>query len=283
MTKKLKISIASALVISSVAAYSVLSAKEVNDVSIDSPHPAFQLEPVNTQPMVKDYLASSMAYNFDSKEFLMTSDHPHELFADPISTLMVLADDLITVKQTLDIPSDSDLEGLAYVGDDLAIAISEKGTIYRLQREDAGWSLLDSKKGLAGKVTKVASLAANLDDGKLYSAEKEGSKNLYVMDMQGQLERTIKLSIDNPKGDYSLDDDYTISGLAFQGNDLYILSEAYSTIFKFDIRSEKIVAAYGLKNTHEVGGLTIRGGSFVTAGDVESYLPDPVISEFERP
>ena len=45
---------------------------------------------------------------------------------------------------------------------------------------------------------------SNLEDGKLYSAEKEGNKNLYVMDMQGQLERTIKLSIDNPKGDYSL-------------------------------------------------------------------------------
>ncbi|MGF1765162.1 hypothetical protein [Aliivibrio kagoshimensis] len=269
------------LALLTVGAYSLLTGKEVNDISTDSPHSSIQLASSSTYLMVKDYLASSMAYNQDTREFLMTSDHPHTLFAEPISTLMVLADDLVTVKQTLDIPSDSDLEGLAYVGNNMAIAISEKGTIYRLKNDGEKWSLLDSKKGLIGQVTKVASLATDVEADKLYTAEKEGKKNLYIMDMQGQLERTIELKFDNPAGAYSLESDFTIAGLTYHNGYLYMLSEAYSTVFKFDLKTEKIIQAYGLSDSHEMGGLTFRDGHFVTAGDAESYLPDPVISEFK--
>jgi len=254
--------------------------KEVNDVAKDGPYASPLIQSNGTVLMPENYLASGITYDWDSKEYVMLSDHPHVLNADKISTLMVVDETMKNVVYSTGIPSDSDIEGVGYKGDGVIYSISESGMIYVLDKESKGWAFRETLPGINGIATKVSSLAIDTDSGLMYTAEKEGKKNLYVMNSSGELIETITLVLPQNEFNASIDSDYTISGMAYKSGKLIILSEAYSTVFFYDIAKKRIVSSVGLDDTHEAAGIAINGNKLVTVGDQEDYLPAPVFSEF---
>ena len=83
---------------------------------------------------------------------------------------------------------------------------------------------------------KLGSLAYDPVNERLYSAGKEGKKIIYKINRDGKLLRSIEFSVGDisAKREFDIAKDYTIAGMAFGNQHLYIFSEAYSTIFKFN-------------------------------------------------
>jgi hypothetical protein len=71
--------------------------------------------------------------------------------------------------------------------------------------------------------------------------------------------------------------------MTFGNNHLYIFSEAYSTIFKFNPESKRVVAVYGVNDIHESAGITLKEGVAYLVGDFESYLPAPSFYKVDIP
>ncbi|MDG2339153.1 MAG: hypothetical protein P8N94_14390, partial [Gammaproteobacteria bacterium] len=124
---------------------------------------------------------------------------------------------------------------------------------------------------------KLGSLAYDPINKLLYSAEKEGQKIVYTFTREGLLIDSIEFNVDGmeQKREFDLDNDYTIAGMSFANQHLYIFSEAYSTLFKFDPATQHTVAAYGIEDVHESAGITMKDGAAYLVGDFEDYLPAP--------
>ena len=254
---------------------------EVNDDAKESPYKSRLIDKKNDTLMPKEYLASGITYDWDRKEYVLVSDHPHKLFAEKASTLITLDKEVTNKLYSAKIESDSDLEGIAYIGKNRSYSISEKGNIYVLKRNELGeWELASTLKGTNGVSKKVASLAFDKDNEVLYTAEKEQEKKLYKMDLDGNILEIIKLKLEGNSAD--IDKDFTISGMAYADKRLLILSEAYSTIFIYDTEVDEIIDSVGLDNTREVSGIALSDKSAITIGDQEDYIPEPVISKFSK-
>ena len=119
----------------------------------------------------------------------------------------------------------------------------------------------------------------------LYSAEKEGKKIIYQISRNGKLLNHFEFSagdIDS-KRDFDMNKDYTIAGMTFGNQHLYIFSEAYSTIFKYSPETRQVINVYGVKNIHESSGITLKRGTAYIVGDFESYLPAPSFYKVDIP
>lgn len=121
--------------------------KEVDDVANNSPYKSRLVESSHTISVPKDYLASGITYDWDRDEYLLVSDHPHILMPKKISTLITLDSTLENQSYTTKIPSDSDLEGITYIGQGIAYSISERGLIYILKRNRKGeWKFIKNNQ-----------------------------------------------------------------------------------------------------------------------------------------
>jgi uncharacterized protein YjiK len=271
------------LVIVSIGGYLIFgSTKELDDVAAHAPYKSKLVLPQKRIRMPENYLASGITFDWDSNQYVMLSDHPHTLFSEKISTLKVVDESMKKVVQTAPVPSDSDIEGVAYVGSGVINAISESGMLYVVAKSQGDWALKETKQGLSGIAKKVSSLAFDTDNRHLYTAEKEGEKILYKLDLEGKIMDSVILTLPEGSQNASLHRDFTISGLAYDDGKVLIISEAYSTIFVYSLADNKIVHSIGLNKTHEVSGITINANKIITLGDFEDYLPEPVFSQFEK-
>jgi hypothetical protein len=71
--------------------------------------------------------------------------------------------------------------------------------------------------------------------------------------------------------------------MTFGNQHLYIFSEAYSTIFKYNPETKKVASVYGVKNIHESSGITLKERVAYLVGDFESYLPAPSFYKIDIP
>ncbi|MGB1251466.1 MAG: hypothetical protein ACPG8W_12675 [Candidatus Promineifilaceae bacterium] len=256
--------------------------REVDSMARNAPIESTIISINKRQPMpVAVGLAAGIAYDSDNDLFFISTDQPQTLRNIPEAQVHVLNSDLDTVEATTLLTTDGDLEGIAYIGNSTAVAISEIGTLIYLQYDGAG-GLVEQRRVTALDDTathKLGSLAADPVGEHLYSAEKEGTKTIYQFDYAGNLLNSFELTIPDSFASsraYSLDTDYTIAGMTYADGFLYIFSEAYSTIFKFDLASQQVTEVIGVESLPEVAGITAKGGELVFVGDFESYLPTPV-------
>jgi len=120
---------------------------------------------------------------------------------------------------------------------------------------------------------------------RLYSAEKDGEKIIYQISRSGKLMNSFEFSVGNitSKREFDINKDYTIAGMAYDEQHLYIFSEAYSTIFKYDPDTKKLISVYGVNKMHESAGITLKEGVAYSVGDFESYLPAPSFYKVDIP
>jgi len=177
-----------------------------------------------------------------------------------------------------ELETDGDLEGIAYIGDSEVAIISEVGTVYYLKEEDNEWRETGriSIFNKSGK-HKLSSLAYDQENKRLYSAEKEGEKIIYQISRGGKLLNSFKFNVGDiaAKREFNINKDYTIAGMAYANKHLYIFSEAYSTIFKYNPETKQLATVYGVKGIHESAGITLKNGVAYLVGDFENYLPAP--------
>ena len=188
----------------------------------------------------------------------------------------------------MDLKTNGDLEGITYIGNNEIGIISEIGTLYFLKEKNKQWELTKTISLPKGDAKyKLASLAYDSKNQYLYTAQKEGEKTIFKMDRDGNLldsfNLEVKDNLENTNANASIDDDYTISGMTFNNDHLYIFSEAYSTIFKFNPKTKHVDNIYGIENIHESAGITIKKGSIYLVGDFESYLPTPSFYQVDLP
>ena len=185
-----------------------------------------------------------------------------------------------------DLETDGDLEGIAYIGNNEIAMISEVGTIVYLEEKNSEWkekrrvSILNKNDR-----HKLGSLAYDPVNELLYSAEKEGQKVIYQISRDGKLQNSFELSVEgiDTNRKFDISKDYTIAGMTFGNKHLYIFSEAYSTIFKFNPESKRVVAVFGINDIHESAGITLKEGVAYLVGDFESYLPAPSFYKVDIP
>lgn len=77
------------------------------------------------------------------------------------------------------------------------------------------------------------------------------------------------------KRKFNMNKDYTIAGMTYGNQHLYIFSEAYSTIFTYNPETKQLATVYGVKDIHESAGITLKEGVAYLVGDFEDYLPAP--------
>jgi len=177
-------------------------------------------------------------------------------------------------------------EGISYIGNNEIAMISEVGTIVYLEEKNSEW---EEKRRVSilnkNDRHKLGSLAYDPVNELLYSAEKEGKKVIYQISRDGKLQNSFELSVEgiDTNRKFDISKDYTIAGMTFGNNHLYIFSEAYSTIFKFNPESKRVAAVYGVNDIHESAGITLKEGVAYLVGDFESYLPAPSFYKVDIP
>ena len=264
----------------------LLLVPELDDVAQNGPLQSQRIQVSTSLPLLENILAAGISWNYDRDEFLISTDQPHGLFTGNIATMVVVDRLFSRVLYKLELHTDADLEGIAYIGNGEVAMISERGTLYFVVYRDAGWQLqrvvsvfTDNRKH------KLASLAYDPASQTLYTAEKTGRKTIYQLSREGRLLDQFPLTVDGLPASrpFNLERDYTISGMAFGNEHLFVFSEAYSTIFKVSQADRQTVAVYGVDGARESAGLALRMNDVWLAGDYESYLPPPRIYKVALP
>lgn len=172
-----------------------------------------------------------------------------------------------------------DTEGVAYLGNNRAAAIGERGVVILLQRSATGWEETErfAIKGMVAG-TQLGSGAYDPKTNTLFTAQKKGEKRLYRINLDTQdaevIDMTLASDLTLAAGrDWS---EFTIAGLGFSDGQLLANSEAFSSVLTIQTSGE-ISAVHGINNINEAAGLTIRNDQIVLVGDAESYLPTPPI------
>jgi uncharacterized protein YjiK len=266
------------VIISTVFGCCILGSKEVDDVAEHGPIQSERISILDQQPLFEGILAAGISWDYDNDRFFISTDRPHRFFARKTASFYVVNAALDDILYQKDLEPDGDLEGLAYLGNNEVAIISEAGTLYYLRDNGGEWvetqrTAIFEKKGMH----KLASLAYDWDHEVLYTAEKEGTKTIYQLSREGKLISTFELTINDfaAKREFEMTTDYTISGMSYSAQHLYILSEAYSTIFVYSLEREQIVRVYGVTGMHESAGIALKQGMAYIVGDFESYLPPP--------
>ena len=208
------------------------------------------------------------------------------LFSEKTAAFYVVNTSLNQIVYKKELKTDGDLEGIAYIGNNEIAIISEIGTVYYFKENNDGWKEIRRVSIFNGNSKhKLGSLAYDPVRKQLYSAEKEGKKIIYQISRKGKLLNHFEFStgeIDS-KRDFDMNKDYTIAGMTFGNQHLYIFSEAYSTIFKYSPETRQVISVYGVKNIHESSGITLKRGTAYIVGDFESYLPAPSFYKVDIP
>ena len=127
----------------------------------------------------------------------------------------------------------------------------------------------------------LGSAAYDADSQHINTANKTGEKLIYKLDRQGNLNERFPLHLAEQitaNRAFDLTNDYTIAGMTYRDGQLYLFSEAYSTIFKLDIANKEVTDVFGVQNMLESSGITAKDGhTFYVIGDAEFYLPRPSI------
>jgi len=266
--------------------YFVFFGKEVDDVAENGPIHSKIILKLDKIPLFENLLAAGISWDYDNDRFFISTDQPHGLFTEKVASFYVTNASLDQIIYKMDLETDGDLEGIAYIGTNEVAIISEVGTIYYLKENDNKWKENRRISIFNGNGKhKLGSLAYDPIKEQLYSAEKEGKKIVYKIDRNGKLLSSFELSAANisAKREFNMEKDYTIAGMAFANQHLYIFSESYSTIFKFNPETKKISAVYGIKDIHESSGITLKKEIAYLVGDFESYLPPPNIYKVKIP
>jgi len=221
---------------------------------------------------------AGIAFIADTGTYLISTDDSvlHEVSHDFSAVLSSL---------TFDISRDGiaigDTEGVAHIGDDRAVAISENGVLLHVQRHaDGTWAERRRIviRGLDPSL-QLASAAYDPVTGLRYSAVKTGPKLLYAIDPDsGDLRQTPLVLADHltMKRGRAWAPEFTVSGLVLVDGRLLALSEAYSSLLTLGTDGT-ITAVTGVQGMEESAGITSDGRGVVILGDAEPYLPDPPI------
>ena len=263
-----------------------LTKKELDDKAVNGPFVSEIIQKTSETKQLTDMLAAGISWDYDNDRFFVSTDQPHELFSNGIASFYIFNKSFEKILYKMDLKTDGDLEGISYIGNNEIAIMSEVGTLYFLKEKNKQWELLKTISLPKGDTQyKLASLAYDSKNKYLYTAQKEGAKIIYKMNRDGNLLDSFTLEVqDNISLEKtSMDTDYTISGMTYNKNHLYIFSEAYSTIFKFNPNTKHVDNIYGISNIHESSGITIKKGSMYLVGDFESYLPKPSFYEVALP
>jgi len=274
------------IAIISILVFYALTKKEVDDKAVNGPYVSEIIQKTNEIKQPVDMLYAGISWDYDKDRFFVSTDQPHELFSSGIASFYIFNKTLDTVLFKMDLETNGDLEGISYIGNNEIAIISEAGTLYFLKEQNKQWKLTNTISLPAENGPyKLASLAYDSKNKHLYTAQKEGKKIIYKMDREGKLLKHFTLEVKNNRTNAkaSIESDYTISGMTFNKEHLYIFSEAYSTIFKFNPKTKHVDNIYGVENIHESAGITIKKGSIYLVGDFESYLPKPSFYQVDLP
>ncbi|MGA9271835.1 MAG: SdiA-regulated domain-containing protein [Lutimonas sp.] len=266
--------------------YIVFFTKEVDDVAENGPIQSQIISKIDQIPLFEGMLAASISWDFDKDRFFISTDQPHGLFTDKIASFYVANDSLDKIIYKKDLVTDGDLEGVAYIGEAEVAIISEVGTLYFLKEIGDEWEVTNKVSIFNGNGKhKLSSLAYDPVNKRLYSAEKKGRKIIYQISRDGNLLNSFEFDVGDvvTKREFSMNKDYTIAGMAFDNQHLFIFSEAYSTIFKYNPEDKQLTAVFGIKNIHESAGITLKNGIVYLVGDFEDYLPAPNFYKVKLP
>jgi len=266
--------------------YFIFLGKEVDDIAENGPIQSEIISKMDQIPLFENMLAAGISWDYDNNRFFISTDQPHGLFTEKVASFYVANTTLDQILYKKDLETDEDLEGIAYIGNNEVAMISEVGTIYYLEENNNEWKEIRrvSIFNENGK-HKLGSLAYDPVNERLYSAEKEGRKIIYQISRNGKLLNSYEFSVGNiaAKREFNINKDYTIAGMTFGNQHLYIFSEAYSTIFKYNPETKQVASVYGVKNIHESSGITLKEGVAYLVGDFESYLPAPSFYKVDIP
>ncbi len=274
------------IVVISLGLFYTLTKKELDDRAVNGPFISEIIQKTNETKQLTDILAAGISWDYDNDRFFVSTDQPHELFSNGIASFYIFNKSFEKVLYSMDLKTDGDLEGITYIGNNELAIISEIGTLYFLKEKNKQWELTKTISLPKGDTQyKLASLAYDSKNKYLYTAQKEGKKIMYKMDRDGKILDSFTLKVQNNTDNekLSIDDDYTISGMTFNKGHLYVFSEAYSTIFKYNPNTKHVDNIYGVSNIHESSGITIKKGNMYLVGDFESYLPKPSFYEVALP
>ena len=266
--------------------YIVFFTKEVDDVAENGPIQSQIISKIDQIPLFEGMLAASISWDFDKDRFFISTDQPHGLFTDKIASFYVANDSLDKIIYKKNLVTDGDLEGVAYIGEAEVAIISEVGTLYFLKEIGDEWEVTNKVSIFNGNGKhKLSSLAYDPVNKRLYSAEKKGRKIIYQISRDGNLLNSFEFDVGDvvTKREFSMNKDYTIAGMAFDNQHLFIFSEAYSTIFKYNPEDKQLTAVFGIKNIHESAGITLKNGIVYLVGDFEDYLPAPNFYKVKLP
>lgn len=269
-----------------ISGYIFFFTKEVDDVAENGPIQSQIISKIDQIPLFEGMLAASISWDFDKDRFFISTDQPHGLFTDKIASFYVANDSLDKIIYKKDLVTDGDLEGVAYIGEAEVAIISEVGTLYFLKEIGDEWEVTNKVSIFNGNGKhKLSSLAYDPVNKRLYSAEKKGRKIIYQISRDGNLLNSFEFDVGGvvTKREFSMNKDYTIAGMAFDNQHLFIFSEAYSTIFKYNPEDKQLTAVFGIKNIHESAGITLKNGIVYLVGDFEDYLPAPNFYKVKLP
>ena len=274
------------VVLIAVAGYFIFFTKEVDDIAENGPIQSEIIPKMDQIPLFEDMLAAGISWDYDKDRFFISTDQPHGLFTEKVAYFYVVNSALDQILYQKELETDGDLEGIVYIGDNEVAIISEVGTVYYLKENDNEWKETRRVSIFNGNGKhKLSSLAYDPVNERLYSAEKEGKKIIYQISRSGKILNSFDFNVGDiaAKREFDINRDYTIAGMAYANQHLYIFSEAYSTIFKYNPETKQLAAVYGVKDIHESAGITLKEGVAYLVGDFEDYLPAPSVYKVDIP
>ena len=274
------------VVLIAVLGYFIFFGKEVDDIAENGPIKSEFISKMDQIPLFENMLAAGISWDYDKDRFFISTDQPHGLFTEKVASFYVVNTTLDKILYNKDFDTDGDLEGIAYIGNNEVAIISEVGTVYYLKENDNEWKETRKVSIFNGNGKhKLSSLAYDPVNKRLYSAEKEGEKIIYQISRSGKLLNSFEFNVGDiaAKREFNINKDYTIAGMAYANQHLYIFSEAYSTIFKYNPETKQLATVYGVKDIHESAGITLKEGVAYLVGDFENYLPAPSFYKVDIP
>lgn len=214
---------------------------------------------------------SGIAYDEQHERFLVITDDYH---------FFVLNTELNEILFQHKFQDRIEKEGITYLGDHQAVILAENGTLVFM--EDSGDNNWRERERVSFTPSgMLGSAAYDSVNQHIYTANKRGEKLIYKLDREGNLIERFPLHIAEPitaNRAYDLTNDYTIAGMTYRDGQLYLFSEAYSTVFQLDVGSQEVTEVFGVQNMLESAGITAKDEhTFYVIGDAEYYLPRPPI------
>jgi len=213
-------------------------------------------------------LSAGFAYDRYNDRFFISTDTPHSIFVKKEAQIFILDKSLKNIISSTVMQTEGDLEGMVVIDKNTLKILSDSGELFTiLVNEDNSMEVVSSKQIFTdNKKHKPGSLT--FDGKNLITAEKEGRKIFYKLSLDGEILEQFKLK------DFPNETEFTISGMTSSNGYVYVLSEAYSTIFKIYIEKKIIEKSYEIQEMNECSGITSDGELFYCVGDGESYIPE---------